>query len=65
MTSYVKKTKRGGIMKVVREHYMRDDIYCGFRDCESCSLGNGIVEYNPVLVKSSIGGRSYLDGILN
>ncbi|WPT12794.1 Exosome complex exonuclease RRP44-like protein A [Picochlorum sp. SENEW3] len=27
--SFVKKTKRGKILKVVREHYLRDDIYSG------------------------------------
>jgi exosome complex exonuclease DIS3/RRP44 len=27
--SFVKKTKAGRVMKVVREHYLRDDIYVG------------------------------------
>jgi exosome complex exonuclease DIS3/RRP44 len=27
--SFVKKTKAGRVMKVVREHYLRDDIFCG------------------------------------
>lgn len=27
--SFVKKTKRGKVLKVVREHYLRDDIYSG------------------------------------
>ena len=27
--SFVKKTRRGKVVKVVREHYLRDDIYSG------------------------------------
>ncbi len=27
--SFVKKTKKGKVLKVVREHYLRDDIYSG------------------------------------
>ncbi|OEL23703.1 Exosome complex exonuclease RRP44-like protein A [Dichanthelium oligosanthes] len=34
--SFVKKTKQGRIQKVVREHYLRDDIYCGFVPCSAC-----------------------------
>ncbi|GFR81945.1 exosome complex exonuclease RRP44 [Elysia marginata] len=26
---FIKKTKTGGVMKIVREHYLRDDISCG------------------------------------
>jgi len=38
--SYVKKTKRGKVLKVVREHYLRDDIYSGSPldpDCDPSS----------------------------
>ncbi|XAR73670.1 Exoribonuclease II [Bertholletia excelsa] len=34
--SFVRKTKRGRIVKVVREHYLRDDIYCGVPSCKVC-----------------------------
>ncbi|XP_073001204.1 exosome complex exonuclease RRP44 homolog A [Typha latifolia] len=34
--SFVKKTKQGRVVKVVREHYLRDDIYCGFQSCTVC-----------------------------
>ncbi|XP_039134558.1 exosome complex exonuclease RRP44 homolog A [Dioscorea cayenensis subsp. rotundata] len=34
--SFVKKTKQGRLLKVVREHYLRDDIYCGALSCTSC-----------------------------
>ncbi|GAB2279377.1 Exosome complex exonuclease RRP44 A [Dionaea muscipula] len=34
--SFVKKTRGGKVFKVVREHYLRDDIYCGFSACQFC-----------------------------
>nr|ATB19629.1 putative ATRRP44A [Callitropsis funebris] len=34
--SFVRKTKNGRVMKVVREHYLRDDIYCGALSCQTC-----------------------------
>lgn len=33
---FVKKTRKGGIMKVVREHYLRDDVWCGASHCMNC-----------------------------
>lgn len=33
---FLKKTKRGGVLKIVREHYLRDDIYCGHPSCSQC-----------------------------
>ncbi|GFY87749.1 ribonuclease II family protein [Actinidia rufa] len=34
--SFVRKTKQGKVVKVVREHYLRDDIYCGASSCKVC-----------------------------
>ena len=34
--TFVKKTKRGNIIKVVREHYLRDDLSCGSLLCGVC-----------------------------
>ncbi|XP_054809171.1 exosome complex exonuclease RRP44 homolog A [Prosopis cineraria] len=34
--SFVKKTKAGKVLKQVREHYLRDDIYCGAPFCKTC-----------------------------
>ena len=34
--SYTKKTKRGKVLKVVREHYLRDDIHSGSHLDPSC-----------------------------
>jgi exosome complex exonuclease DIS3/RRP44 len=30
---FVKKTRRGNILKIVREHYLRDDLSCGSESC--------------------------------
>ncbi|KAJ3157031.1 exosome catalytic subunit dis3 [Geranomyces variabilis] len=34
--AFVRKTKRGTVIKVVKEHYLRDDIYCGVATCTKC-----------------------------
>ncbi|KAL9693559.1 hypothetical protein quinque_012844 [Culex quinquefasciatus] len=38
---FMKKTRKGGIIKVVREHYLRDDIACGIGSCGLCSTSEG------------------------
>ncbi|KAG0616163.1 hypothetical protein M758_5G094800 [Ceratodon purpureus] len=34
--SFVRKTRHGKVVKVVREHYLRDDIACGALFCPTC-----------------------------
>lgn len=34
--AFMKKTRRGQVVKVVREHYLRDDISCGALFCSVC-----------------------------
>ncbi|KAJ8940815.1 hypothetical protein NQ314_010573 [Rhamnusium bicolor] len=34
--AFIKKTKIGNFLKNVREHYIRDDIFCGFSKCGKC-----------------------------
>ncbi|CAA6655841.1 unnamed protein product [Spirodela intermedia] len=34
--SFMKMTRHGRAVKVVREHYLRDDIYCGVQYCKVC-----------------------------
>jgi len=34
--SFIHKTRRGHVVKVVREHYLRDDVYCGSLLCKKC-----------------------------
>ncbi|KAI9489424.1 mitotic control protein dis3 [Zychaea mexicana] len=34
--SFVKRTKKGNVVKVVKEHYLRDDIPCSSQACTIC-----------------------------
>ena len=34
--TFVTKTRTGGVTKIVREHYLRDDIWCGSEVCTEC-----------------------------
>ncbi|KAL0882243.1 hypothetical protein ABMA27_000778 [Loxostege sticticalis] len=34
--TFLTKTKRGNILKIVREHYLRDDLLCGSAACNIC-----------------------------
>ncbi|XP_038055704.1 exosome complex exonuclease RRP44-like [Patiria miniata] len=45
--SFVKKTKRGSVIKVVREHYLRDDIWCGSEVCDICLQEAPVLERHP------------------
>ncbi|XP_075227748.1 exosome complex exonuclease RRP44-like protein Dis3 [Lycorma delicatula] len=46
----LKKTKRGNILKIVREHYLRDDLWCGAVICEQCAQSEQqcVLEESPV-----------------
>ncbi|XP_072040262.1 exosome complex exonuclease RRP44-like [Amphiura filiformis] len=47
--SFVKKTRKGSIVKVVREHYLRDDIWCGSQACSQCKHQDPILHNSPVI----------------
>eukprot|EP00873_Tetraselmis_striata_P021480 jgi/Tetstr1/441744/TSEL_029965.t1 len=49
--SFVKKTKKGAVVKVVREHYLRDDISCGSFACGKCDQDSA---------KMAEGAKTYL-----
>ncbi|KAL1924470.1 uncharacterized protein VTP21DRAFT_4124 [Calcarisporiella thermophila] len=34
--AFVKRTRKGNVVKVVKEHYLRDDIACGVDGCTLC-----------------------------
>ena len=36
--SFVKKTKKGAVLKVVREHYLREDVWTCWKDDERVTL---------------------------
>lgn len=56
--SFVKVTKKGALVNIVKEHYLRDDITCGIYQCPLCShisttyrlllnpMNNGIEPYS-------------------
>lgn len=45
--TFVKKTKRGAVVKVVREHYLRDDVWCGVSGCRQCKQGDPLLDAYP------------------
>uniref|UniRef100_A0A667WV92 DIS3 homolog, exosome endoribonuclease and 3'-5' exoribonuclease n=1 Tax=Myripristis murdjan TaxID=586833 RepID=A0A667WV92_9TELE len=42
--TFVKKTRSGGVMKIVREHYLRDDIWCGSEVCSECKQESTVLQ---------------------
>lgn len=42
--TFVKKTRSGGVMKIVREHYLRDDIWCGSESCTDCKQESAVLQ---------------------
>ncbi|XP_037322233.2 exosome complex exonuclease RRP44 [Pungitius pungitius] len=42
--TFVKKTRAGGVMKIVREHYLRDDIWCGSDICAECKQESAVLQ---------------------
>ncbi|KAJ1925348.1 exosome catalytic subunit dis3 [Tieghemiomyces parasiticus] len=36
--AYMKKTRKGNVVRVVKEHYLRDDIVCSVRGCQVCDF---------------------------
>ncbi|AET03578.2 putative exoribonuclease II [Medicago truncatula] len=45
--SFVKKTKGGKVIRQVREHYLRDDIYCGAPSCTICNTSGARLSASP------------------
>lgn len=42
--TFVKKTRSGGVVKIVREHYLRDDIWCGSEICTDCKQETTVLQ---------------------
>ncbi|ESN99274.1 hypothetical protein HELRODRAFT_189048 [Helobdella robusta] len=58
---FIKKSKRNNILKIVREHYLREDIPCGVEFCSPCNIlvaNNNDHNFHrtPVLLSSSSEG---------
>ncbi|XP_078258402.1 exosome complex exonuclease RRP44 isoform X2 [Rhinoraja longicauda] len=57
---FVKKTRSGGVLKIVREHYLRDDIVCGWRPCEECEAP-AQEDQDPDQVQVQVPDRAHLN----
>lgn len=56
--TFVKKTRKGSVLKVVREHYLRNDVWCGVVGCSVCKQTDPVLECRP-LVNSSLCHHSH------
>lgn len=62
---FMKRTRRGNLLKIVREHYLRDDLSCGSELCNKCpteslKLFYGKLESNPISNSSLISEPHYI-----
>ena len=51
--TFVKKTKKGNVLKVVREHYLRDDVWCGVQGCPICKQEGSDPVLDPTIESPS------------
>ncbi|XP_061767680.1 exosome complex exonuclease RRP44 isoform X1 [Nerophis ophidion] len=58
--SFVKKTRTGKVMKIVREHYLRDDIWCGSEVCGECAQECGVLQRDARMESSLCSFPHYL-----
>nr|XP_018897817.1 PREDICTED: exosome complex exonuclease RRP44 [Bemisia tabaci] len=49
--TFLRKTKKGNILKIVREHYLREDIWCGSKVCTECcaKTDDQVLDENPTI----------------
>lgn len=45
--AFSRKTKRGTIIKTVKEHYLRDDLYCSLPQCKVCPPQTTTISATP------------------
>ncbi|XP_055769922.1 exosome complex exonuclease RRP44-like [Salvelinus fontinalis] len=58
--TFVKKTRSGGIMKIVREHYLRDDIWCGSEVCTECKQEESVLQKDACIESNLCSFPHYL-----
>uniref|UniRef100_A0A8C5GMX7 PIN domain-containing protein n=1 Tax=Gouania willdenowi TaxID=441366 RepID=A0A8C5GMX7_GOUWI len=58
--TFVKKTRSGGVIKVVREHYLRDDIWCGSEACSECKQDSTVLQTDASIESSLCSYPHYL-----
>ncbi|CAG8461700.1 7034_t:CDS:10, partial [Cetraspora pellucida] len=50
--SFLKRTKKGSAIKVVQEHYLRDDIWCSVECCTLCSQTESVLSSSALLTQN-------------
>lgn len=58
--TFVKKTRSGGVMKIVREHYLRDDIWCGSEVCTECKQESTVLQRDACIESNLCSYPHYL-----
>ncbi|XP_066562657.1 exosome complex exonuclease RRP44 [Amia ocellicauda] len=58
--TFVKKTRSGRVMKIVREHYLRDDIWCGSAVCEICKQESTVLQRDSCMESSLCSSAHYI-----
>ncbi|XP_070833623.1 exosome complex exonuclease RRP44 [Chaetodon trifascialis] len=58
--TFVKKTRSGGVMKIVREHYLRDDIWCGSEGCTECKQESTVLQRDACIESNLCSYPHYL-----
>ncbi|KAG7467108.1 hypothetical protein MATL_G00149770 [Megalops atlanticus] len=58
--TFVKKTRSGGVMKIVREHYLRDDIWCGSEFCVECKQDSTVLQQDACIESNLLSSPHYL-----
>ncbi|XP_067116337.1 exosome complex exonuclease RRP44 [Osmerus mordax] len=58
--TFVRKTRSGGVMKIVREHYLRDDIWCGSEICTQCKQESTELQKDPCIESNLCSFPHYL-----
>lgn len=58
--TFVKKTRSGGVMKIVREHYLRDDIWCGSEGCTECKQESTVLQRDACIESNLCNYPHYL-----
>jgi len=52
-SQFTKKTRSGKILTVAREHYLRDDLYCGSAACKACPMRDEERKLEPALASAA------------
>ncbi|XP_068183620.1 exosome complex exonuclease RRP44 [Antennarius striatus] len=58
--TFVKKTRSGGVLKIVREHYLRDDIWCGSEVCDECKQESTVLQRDACMESNLCSFPHYL-----